>query len=183
MPIITSNEMITLLDNPDLDSKVGVIESMIPIFQNKFSRMTNNYFHSENWVRSNDVEFQEDGKILDPSNVYLDADVGFAGGMDFHVVGSAYNDGIYLASSVVAGQIDVDFNWTSIIDEDFSRTVDIFRMQWPVALRLLAAKAIEWDMQQTRGAVEVNISKDDISGYPSGIQDEIMSWSVTRTVY
>lgn len=183
MPIITANEIITLLDNPDLQSKVGVINKHIPIFQDKFVRRTNNYFHSENWVRSNDVEFQEENKILDPSNVYLDEGVAFAAGMDIHVFGSALNDRIYLAETVVAGQIDVDDNWASIVNEDFGRSIDIFRIHWPPALKLVVARAIEFDLQETAGMVEKTTSKDDFSEYPEGIADELMSWSVMRTVY
>lgn len=183
MPIITPDEVINLLDNPDLDSKIGVIGEHIPIFQDKFVRRTNNYFHSENWVRSNDVEFQEEGVILDPSNVYLDDGVAFAAGMDFHVFGSALNDRIYLAETVVAGQIDVDEQWESIVNEDFGRTIDIFRIHWPPALKLLVARAIEFDLQQTAGAVERTTSKDDFSEYPEGIANELKSWRVTRTVY
>ena len=183
MPIITANEMIVLLDNPDLQSKVGVINKHIPVFQDKFVRKTNNYFHSENWVRSNDVEFQEEDTILDPSNVYLDEGVAFADGMDIHVFGSALNDRIYLIADVLAGSLVVDSNWESIVNEDFGRSIDIFRIHWPPALKLVVAKAIEFDIQESAGVVENTTSKDDLSEYPEGIADEIMSWSVTRTVY
>ncbi len=180
--LITLDEVVDLLGNQDLYNEAATIEPLIANFSNWFCRKYNNYFHTRNWIKTNGIAFEADNTITEANDSLLDDQIEFADGMDFHVFGSILNDGVYAADTVAVGTITTEDMFT-VVDEDFTTTIRIIRMAWPKGLKFWAAKAIEWDLQQTPGMLEVSGTKDDLAKYPQGILDEFRSYSKLKTIY
>lgn len=171
MPIITSDEVIELLDNDDLGEKQGVIEKLIPLLQNWFIHEFDNDFRTSNYITSAGILFVADDAITEGNSNFLMDGVEFEDDMDFVVEGSKLNDGIYFADTVVAGTITLADGWLTIANEDFTVTVTIYRVKWPIGLKYWAAKAIEYDLQLTPGMTETQDTNADIAKYPEGIMN------------
>ncbi len=180
--LITLDELVDALGNQQLYDEAGTIEPMIRDLSNWYARKYNNYFHTSNWIRTNGIAFVADNTITEANDSLLDDQIEFADGMDFHVFGSVLNDGVYSADTVVAGTITTHDQFT-VVDEDFSASVRIYRMIWPKGLKYWIARAIEWNLQKTSGMLEVTDTKDDLLEYPEGILNEFRTYSKFKTIY
>ena len=168
--IVTSEEVIELLNNPDLSDQQGVIEKLIPLLQDWYIHEFHNDFRTSNWITSAGILFVAEDTITEGNSNFLMDGVEFEDDMDFVVEGSRLNDGIYFADSVVAGTITLADGWV-VVNEDFTVTVTIYRAKWPIGLKYWAAKAIEYDLQLTPGMTETQDTNEDIAKYPAGIMD------------
>ena len=170
MPIVTSEEVIELLNNPDLSDQQGVIEKLIPLLQDWFIHEFHNDFRTSNYITSAGILFVADDTITEGSGNFLMDGVEFEDDMDFVVEGSKLNDGIYFANTIVGATITLADGWV-VVNEDFTVTVTIYRAKWPVGLKYWAAKAIEYDLQLTAGMTETQDTNEDIAKYPVGVMD------------
>lgn len=177
--IVTAEEVIELLNNPDLNAQQGVIEKLIPLLQDWYIHEFHTDFRTKNWLTSPGISFVADDTISEASDNFLLTGVVFADDMDFVVEGSAYNDGIYNADTVVEGTITLTDGWT-VTDENLTQTVTIYRAKWPIGLKYWAAKAIEYDLQLTAGMTETQDTNEDISKYPGGIMDAFGAYRKTK---
>lgn len=155
---------------------VPLIESLIPIVENWVCNELNNWFLTPNWIEGGNISFTADTTITDSDSNFSDTDVGFAAGMDFRVIGSVLNDGVYSADSVSADTITLDSKY-SVVTESFTPTsITINRIVWPQGIKFPVAKVIEFHIQKTKGVVEASVDFDDIGRIPEGILDLLRPW-------
>ena len=168
--IVTSEEVIELLNNDDLNEQQGVIERLIPLLQDWFIHEFHNEFRTPNYITSPGIAFVADNTITEANGNLLMSQIAFEDDMDFVVEGSKLNDGTYHADTITATDITLTDGW-NVVNEAFSQTVSIYRVKWPIGLRFWAAKAIEYDLQLTAGMTETQDTNEDIAKYPAGIMD------------
>jgi len=178
MPIIKPQEVIDLLGNTSLSSKIPAMQKLIPAFQGWFTERFNNWFETENWMISDGISFTAGspggGTIADTGEAFLGDQIEFKAGMDFSVRGSVLNDGIYTCKTVVAATITLD-GQDEIQTEDFAKAVKICRVVFPRGLKYWVARAIELDLQETAGIVETSNTKQDLDIYPEFIMQQFSS--------
>ena len=156
-------------------SLIPLIQANIFTFQNWLSQHLRNYFHTDDDILASTISFS--GQVItDSDSGFVTA--GFTNDMDIHIEDSKRNDGIYRVGTVAAGTLTLDPNLhvNDFATEAAANAIYITRIHWPVGLELLAAKAVEFDIQETRGQVEVSNTKDDLSVYPEGLLAKFEPW-------
>ena len=176
--IVTLDEVKSILQISD-DSKNELIILFIPIVQGDIIDKTRNSF------KDCKIGFYSDSFIFDKaSNEIRLTDFDFAGnnfidGQDINIDGSIHNDGNVEIYSVANGVLII--NSTILLsDEDSGNLTYIYSVKYPVALKKIASKMIEYLMETEDGSVagetigRYSVSKKDNklnADYP----DEVIS--------
>jgi len=174
MPLLTATRTMELLGITD-DSLRPIIQANALGFQSWIAQRLRNYFHTEDWILAATISFSGQ-TISDSDSGFVDA--GFTSNMDIHIENSKRNDGIYRVTTVAAGSLtlDGDLHANDFNTEAAANSIYITRMLWPQGMELPSAKAIEFDIGETRGVNEATVNLDDLEKYPEGLLMRFEPW-------
>jgi len=149
MPIITLARTKELLQIATGDtSKDSLITSLIPSIQALVIGYCKNMFINDASIFvSSKISFNKtDKKINSSESVNSFIDKGFFDGCDVSVMGSLYNDKIYVVKTVGADSLLLDTTETLVIDEAEGNTIIVSRVDFPIDLQLGVAQLIQFHL-------------------------------------
>lgn len=197
MPILTATEVTVL---SDISATAGTIIAggYIEEVTQAINMATNNYFANDIYYQGFMTFDKTANTITVDSGIDLVNDYGFVDGDEFYICGSYRNDGYVVASSVTSNVITLASGY-SVVSELSGRSIMISLVEWPIALKRIAAQMIAYDYDKrnaqssgikshslgpfsetfANGSVE---NKGDGNGYPSGIMDLLIPYRVARII-
>ncbi len=165
MPLITSAQVKSILQitGTDYDTVIGVL---IPFVQEMVVySICNNTFKNPNvYTFASTISFTT--KILDSDSNFVDN--GFIDDADIIVQNSKHNNGIYLITTTAAGELILDFTYsteTALTTEAADNAVLVQKIEFPSGLVVPTAMLINYFMQ-----------KDNLKGVKS---ESVLTYSVS----
>jgi hypothetical protein len=148
--IVTATE-VTLYT--DISASAGTITSsgLIPIVQDRVNSITHNYFDSDIYIG---------GTITAGSDWDVE---GFIAGDEIYVYGSFRNDGYFVVGSVTTTTLTVS-SADTIINEPSGRSILVSVVQWPDALKYIAAQLVKYDYDD-RGSRSIGVASETLGPY------------------
>ena len=189
MSMLTATE-VTLYT--DISATAAAIDDagFIPIVQERINFITNNYFVSDKiYYEGSYTSVPASDTITCNSNLH---DLGFYSGDEFYLYNSYRNDGYYTAETVSAETI-VIASTESIVEEPSGACVLISLVNWPVALKYIAAQMVKYDYDDRKASTAGMISEtlgpyryqksegiNSPFGYPKELIDSLAQFTVVR---
>ena len=140
MAIVTATE-VTLYTDISVSAGTIIASGIIPIVQERINLITNNYFTTDMYIQGN-ITFNATAKTLVVGSNWEDE--GFVGGDDIYVYNSFRNDGYKIVQTVLTDTITLASSET-VYAEPAGRSILVSVVQWPNALKYIAAQLIKYD--------------------------------------
>ena len=189
MPILTGTE-VTLYSNISCTAATIVSSGLIPVVQERIYLMLNNYFTTDLYVQGS-VTFNATARTIIIESLDFESN-NFLAGDDVYVYNSYRNDGVYTIESV-SGSVLTLISGNSVIDELSGRSVLINVLQYPAAVKRVAAQMIAYDYDyrdknqtslksRTLGPWSETYGglNEDENGYPRKITDQLIPYRMAR---
>jgi len=165
MPLITSAQVKSILQITGTDYDT-IIDVLIPFVQEMVVySICNNTFKNPNvYTYASTISFTT--KILDSDSNFVEND--FIDASDIIVQNSKHNNGIYLINGITAGELTLDFTYsteTALTVETADNTALVQKIEFPSSLRVPAAMLLNYFMQ-----------KDNLKGVKS---ESVLTYSVS----
>jgi len=157
--IVTATE-VTLYT--DISASAGTIteSGLIPIVQDRINEITHNYFDSDMYIGGTITFNATAGTITAGSDWDVE---GFMAGDEIYVYGSFRNDGYFVVGSVTTTTLTVS-SADTIINEPSGRSILVTVVQWPDALRYIAAQLLKYDYDD-RGSRTIGVNSETLGPY------------------
>jgi hypothetical protein len=191
MSIVTATE-ITIFT--DISASAGTITAsgLIPIVQERINHITNNWFTTDMYMGGTVTFNATNGTLVSGSDWSVE---GFVAGDEIHVYGSYRNDGYKTVGSVSTVTLTVATGST-VYNEPSGRSILVSVVQWPNALRYVAAQMVKYDFDD-RTARPIGVVSHTLGpfsesygstnqmggtpfGYPQELIDSLSSWTIAR---
>lgn len=190
MPVVTADEVVLLTGT---SKTAGEIEKagIIPLVQERINNITNNYFQTELYLQD-DMEFDASARTITADTSF--ASEGFAAGDEIYVYHSYRNDGYYEVLSVAAETLTL-VTGSSVVAELSGRSILVSVVQWPQALKLVAAQMVKYELDD-RPARSADVTSRSLGpwsesyasqgnvenpfGYPSAIINQLSDYRMAR---
>jgi hypothetical protein len=140
MAIVTATE-VTIFTDISVSAGTIIASGIIPIVQERINLITNNYFTTDMQIQGY-VVFNSTAKTVVSGGDFEDE--GFIAGDEIHIYNSYRNDGYKLVDSVLTDTITMASSET-VYSEPSGRTVLVSVVQWPNALKYIAAQMVKYD--------------------------------------
>lgn len=140
MAIVTATE-VTIFTDISVSAGTIIASGIIPIVQERINLITNNYFTTDMQIQGY-VVFNSTAKTVVSGGDFEDE--GFIAGDEIHIYNSYRNDGYKLVDSVLTDTITIASSET-VYSEPSGRTVLVSVVQWPNALKYIAAQMVKYD--------------------------------------
>jgi len=171
----------------------GEIEKagIIPLVQERINAITNNYFQTDLYLQD-DMEFDGSARTITADTAW--ASEGFADGDEVYVYHSYRNDGYYEVLSI-ADTVMTLVTGSTVVQEYSGRSILVSVVQWPAALKLVAAQMVKYELDD-RPARSADVTSRSLGpwsesyasqgrtdtpfGYPSAIIDQLSDYRMVR---
>ena len=160
MAMMTATE-VTLYT--DISATAAAIDDagLIPIVTERINFITNNYFISDKiYYQGTFTSVPASDTITCESNLH---DLGFYSGDEFYLYNTYRNDGYYTAETVSAETIVIS-SAQSIVEEPSGASALFSLVQWPAALKYIAAQMIKYDYDD-RKAITAGMQAESLGPY------------------
>ena len=186
MPIATTEEVKELLQ-VTVSTYDDSIDAQIPIITDFIHNFTKNRFAWYSvYLTSTGIAFVKGSPdtITDEGAGFVEA--GFADGMDIWVNNSLNSDCARYAETVTAGTLTLSSD-NELIDENSERSITIYRVKYPVSLKMTLSKMIAFNLDRSNLKGVKSKSIGDLSysfagdgNYPSDLLAELGAFRRTR---
>lgn len=193
MAIVTATEV---TQYTDISASAGTIASSgyIDIVQERINLICNNWFVSDIYLNDT-LTFNASAGTITASVSWEDE--GFVAGDEIYIYGSYRNDGYKLVWSVSGTTLTLASGY-SVVSEPSGRSILVSVVQWPNALKYIAAQMVKYDYDDradvTPGVASKTLGPYSISyqgsasrgqntgafGYPRDLIDALAPWTVAR---
>ena len=193
MAIVTATEV---TQYTDISASAGTIATSgyIEIVQERINQICNNWFLSDMYLNSTLTFDASAGTMVATASW---EDEGFVAGDEVYIYGAYRNDGYKLVGTVSGTTLTLASGY-SVVSEPSGRSILVSVVQWPNALKYLAAQMVKYDYDDRAEAVPGVASKTlgpySISyrgasssgdnsgafGYPRDLVDALAPWTIAR---
>jgi hypothetical protein len=193
MAIVTATE-VTVYTDISVSAGTIVTSGLIPIVQERINLITNNYFLARDMFLQEDMTFNATANTITATDSF--ADEGFLDGDEIYIYNSYRNDGYHIVDSVSDNVLTIS-SASSVIAEATTRSIYISVVEWPNALKYIAAQMVKYDYDDRKNATPGVTSKSlgpysvsyggqsassNAFGYPQGLIDSLASYTAARVV-
>jgi hypothetical protein len=191
MAIVTATE-VTIFTDISVSAGTIIASGIIPIVQERINLITNNYFTTDMQIQGY-VVFNSTAKTVVSGGDFEDE--GFIAGDEIHIYNSYRNDGYKLVDSVLTDTITMASSET-VYSEPSGRTVLVSVVQWPNALKYIAAQMVKYDYDdrpkkafgvtsRTLGPFSEHFGSSGQAnntpfGYPQELIDALSAYTIAR---
>jgi hypothetical protein len=159
MAIVTATE-VTIYTDISCSAGTTTLTLLIPIVQERINYITNNFFLTDMYMGGTVTFSATAGTIVAGSNW---DDEGFVAGDEIYIYNSYRNDGYKTVGSVSTVTLTVSSSDT-IINEPSGRSILVSVVDWPNALKYIAAQLIKYDYDDRPG-IEPGVASKTLGPY------------------
>ncbi len=177
--IITLDEVKTILQI-DVDTNDSLINMFIPLVEQDIVDYCKNDFIDEefDFFSSNDITFVNSDNSINLTNISTKKIVA---NDSIRVYKSFRNNQVFTVSSVSTNKIIVN-SIDTIQDEDESETVYITKVKYPIPLKFVAAKMINYQLTTNTDEFTPGMKSEKIDDYTITLEDTIQGYPLSYMV-
>jgi hypothetical protein len=177
--IITLDEVKTILQI-DVDTNDSLINMFIPLVEQDIVDYCKNDFIDEefDFFSSNDITFVNSDNSINLTNISTKKIVA---NDSIRVYKSFRNNQVFTVSSVSTNKIIIN-SIDTIQDEDESETVYITKVKYPIPLKFVAAKMINYQLTTNTDEFTPGMKSEKIDDYTITLEDTIQGYPLSYMV-